>query len=98
MAGLFPSKNAKKVEACRFVLSLLPKPLDGEYIDLLMAWKRWSVWLVFFGKRIEGKLAPATVVNLMANISYANVQHHAALPGSKCLSPGTGALRTKALT
>lgn len=56
------------------------------------------MWLVFFGKRIEGKLAPATVVNLIANISYANVQRHAALPGSKCSSPGTGALRTKALT
>lgn len=66
MAGLFPSKNAKKVEACQFVVSFLPKPLDREYIDLLMAWKRWSAWLVFFGKRIEGKLAPATVVNLIA--------------------------------
>ncbi len=44
-------------------------------MDWQMAWNRWAVTLSFvhFAERIGGKLATFTVINLIANISYALV-------------------------
>lgn len=65
---------ATKQTRQRFVPLCLPKPLKAEtpaQMDSQKAWQTWTVWLVQFAERNEGKLA--TFATTLANASNAQV-------------------------
>ncbi len=58
---------------CLPVRRTLKKEKAPPHLDMKIVWKTWPVWLVNFTERTGSnlKLAIFTIINLIANVSYA---------------------------